>query len=174
MSRPAWARAAAPPSDGSAAHARRARSRTTSAEWPFVEVPDRGPDRQRVEGAGRADAQQNLLGEPRASLRDVQLVGDPSIVGLVAFDVRVEQEERHPADLGDPHREPDRAPRQVHGDLERTAVRPRRPAERQVSRIDVRLEVLLPAIGIDPLAEVAAVVEGAHPDHRQAGHRTPP
>ena len=56
-------------------------------------------------------------------------------------------------------------------DLERRAVEAARPSQRQLSRVEVRLGVLLVAIGVDLLAEVATPVEEADADERQRGVR---
>jgi hypothetical protein len=125
-------------------------------------------DAEGVQRPSCADAQQHLLGEPRRPRGDVQLVGDPPILGLVAVDIRVEQEERHPANLRDPDHQADLTTRQLDSDLERAPIRPSGASEGKVARVDVGLEVLLPPLGVDSLAEVATVVERPDADHRQA------
>ena len=52
--------------------------------------------------ADAADAEQQLLAEAVLRGAAVQAVGDLAVVVGVALDVGVEQQQRHPADLGDP------------------------------------------------------------------------
>ena len=137
----------------------------------LVEVPDRRHDAERVERPRRANAEQQLLGQPLPAIGDVQLIGDPLVLGLVARQVGVQQQDRHPPDLSDPHRHADRTPGQVHRDLQRLAVGGCRPPERHVRRIERGLEMLLPTVGVDSLAEVPAVVERADTDERQTSVR---
>ena len=53
-------------------------------------------------GADAADAEQQLLAEPVLAAAAVQPVGDLVQRGLVLLHVGVEQQQRHPADLGQP------------------------------------------------------------------------
>ena len=68
----------------------------------LVEVPDRGIEAQRPQRPDAADAQDELLVEPHLAAADVQDVGDRAVGVVVVGDVRVEQQDGHPADLGDP------------------------------------------------------------------------
>ena len=71
----------------------------------LVQVPDRGRQAQRPDRADAADAQDELLVEPHLASADVQDVGDrPVGVGILGH-VRVEEQHRDPADLGDPDRD---------------------------------------------------------------------
>ena len=64
-----------------------------------------GVEAERPDGAHAADAQDELLVEAHLAAADVQDVGDRPVGVGVLGDVRVEQEDRHAADLGDPDRD---------------------------------------------------------------------
>ena len=67
---------------------------------PLVEVPGSRTDVQRRERPPRQRGEE-LLGEPRSTLGDVQLVGDSAVLLPVRGQVRVEQQERHATHLRD-------------------------------------------------------------------------
>ena len=71
----------------------------------LVQVPDGRLDAQRTDRPHPADAQHELLVEPHLAAADVQDVGDRPVGVAVLGDVGVEQEDRRPADLGDPDRD---------------------------------------------------------------------
>ena len=85
--------------------------------------------------------------------------------------VRVEQEDGHAPDLGQPDRDGQVAPRQLDGDGQRQPRRVLHPAQRQAAQVVVRVVMLLVAVGIDRLPEVALAVQEADADRRQ-GHVT--
>ena len=68
----------------------------------LVEVPDRRRDAELAQRAHAADAEDELLVEPHLAAADVEDVGDRAVGVVVVGDVGVEQQDRHPADLGDP------------------------------------------------------------------------
>ena len=118
--------------------------------------------------ADAADAEDELLVEPHLAAADVQDVGDRPVGVVVLGHVRVEQQDRHAADLGDPDRDVrgrGRAARRctVSGSPSRSWTR----AERQAGQVVVGVGVLLVAVGVDRLAEVALAVE--QPDADRTG-----
>ena len=135
----------------------------------LVEVPDR---RLEPEGADRpdaADAEDELLVEAHLAAADVQDVGDRAVRLGVLRQVRVEQQDRDAADLGQPDGD-----REVPaGQRDRHRQRQRRsgpdPAERQARQVVVGVGVLLVAVGVDRLAEVALAIEQPDADERE-GH----
>ena len=135
----------------------------------LVEVPRRRRDAQRTEQPHAAHAEHHLLVQPHLPAADVELVGDGPVGALVLGDVRVEQQERHPSDLGQPDGGMDDAAGKLDGDLDRVAVLVEDPQQRQPGRVVVRVGVLLVAVGVDRLAEVAMPVEKADADERD-GH----
>ena len=60
----------------------------------LVEVPDRGRDAQRAQGAHAADAQDELLVEAHLAAAHVEDVADGSVALVVLGHVRVQQEQR--------------------------------------------------------------------------------
>ena len=135
----------------------------------LVEVPDRRRQPERPDGPHAADAQDELLVEAHLAAADVQDVGDRPIGVGVFRQVGIEEEDRHPADLGDPHRDRQVAIRQGDRDVERIAVGVGRPEQRQAVQVVVGIGVLLVSVGVDRLAEVALAIEQADADERQ-GH----
>ena len=120
------------------------------------------------ERAHAADAEQELLREPHLAAPGVEDVGDRAVGEVVLRHVGVEQEERHAADL----RHPDLAPRPRGPAAARDAARSRPvvPAAGRTGRrceVVLRVDVLLAAVGVDRLAEVAVAVEQADGDERQ-------
>ena len=57
---------------------------------------------ERPDGAYAADAQQHLLGQPVVGTAAVQPVGDLPLVAGILLHVGVQQQQWHPADLGQP------------------------------------------------------------------------
>ena len=94
----------------------------------LVEVPDRRGEPERPDRADAADAEDQLLVEAHLAAPDVEDVGDRPVRGRVLRDVGVEQEDRDPADLGDPDRDGQVAIGQRHRDQERRRRRRRLPA----------------------------------------------
>ena len=107
--------------------------------------------------------------EPHLAAADVQDVGDRAIGLVVVGQVRVQEQDRDAADLGDPHRHDQVATGQRNADLERFAIRVRGVQQRQPTDVVVRVGMLLVAVRVDRLAEVALAVQEPDPDERQ-GH----
>ena len=115
-----------------------------------------GVEHLRVEAEGpqrphAADAEQDLLAEAVLGVAAVEPVGDGAGLGRVVVDVGVEQVQRDAADVGPP-------------DLRlRAARRPGRPrrctpsqrVEGQRVGVEVGVALLLPAVDVELLAEVA-------------------
>ena len=133
----------------------------------LVEVPHGGVDADGAQGADAAHAEHDLLAEPHLAAADVEDVGDRPVRRIVVRHVGVEQEERHAAHLGDPHGGVDVAAGEVDLDLQRQPVAAAGAPQRQLVRIDIGLGVLLVAVRVDLLPEVAAPIEEAHPHERQ-------
>ena len=100
----------------------------------------------------------------------VQPVGDPAQRQRVVLDVGVEQQQRHPADLGHPDAGVQLA--RPAGQRERTvrggAVALAQQRDRQPVGVEDRVVLLLPALARQRLAEVAVPVEQADADERHA------
>ncbi len=140
----------------------------------LVHVEDLGhrvPGRLRVgqHRAHPADAEQDLLLDPVVLVAAVEPVGGAAQEVVVGLDVGVQQQQRHPADLGapDPRRQ---QPAAGHPDADGQllAVGAEHPVDRQALRIVRRVVLLLPAVRGQRLPEVAEPVEQADPDDRHA------
>ena len=116
-----------------------------------------------------ADAQHELLVEAHLAAADVEDVRDGAVRVVVVGDVGVQQQHRHPADLGDPDGGGEVAAGQRDRDGQRLADAVQRAQDRQALEVEVRVVVLLVAVRVDRLAEVALAVHQAHADDRQ-GH----
>ena len=124
---------------------------------PLVQVEDVRLDPERGERADAPDAEQQLLTDPMLAVAAVERVGEP---------VDLEQVERDDADGGRDVLSPDRGLDRLAGEVDRD----RHVLAHEPDRFRVdRLVVLgLTAGLVDPLAEVAARVEEADADERDA------
>ena len=150
----------------------RIRSRPRKPAWPSLVWNTSGAGAPvigavRADGPYAADAEQHLLGEPVVAAAAVQPVGDLALVAAVLLDVGVEQQQRHPADLGHPDLGEQRATGQRHLDPDRAVVVVQQ-GQRQRIRVEQRIALLLPAGGVQRLPEVALPVEQADADDRHA------
>ena len=119
----------------------------------LVQVEDVRLDPERRERADAADAEQQLLADPVLAIAAVERIREP---------VDLEQVERHGADVLPPDGCLDR----LVGELDRHRHGLAHQADRV--RVDALVVLGLPAVGVDLLAEVAAAVEQADPDERDA------
>ena len=133
----------------------------------LVEMPRRGLHAQRPQCPHAADAQHQLLVKPHLAATHVQDVGDGAVLVGVLGDVRVQQQQRDAADLHEPDGDLHGAPGQLHLDHEAISVGVGDALEWQAQRVEVRVGVLLVAVGVDGLAEVAPPVEEADRHERQ-------
>ena len=135
----------------------------------LVEVPDRRRQPERPDRAHATDAKHELLVEAHLAAANVQDVRDRPVRVGVLREIGVEQQDRDPSDLGDPDGDRQVAPGQLDRHRQRQARLVLDPSERQPGQVVVGVVVLLVAVGIDRLAEVALAIEEAHADRRQ-GH----
>ena len=129
----------------------------------FVQVEDVGRDSHGSQRSNTADAQDNLLPQPLVGLGHVQAIGDRARLGRIAWEVGVEQEQRHAPDLGLPHR--DFHVGAADGGLDLDAFH---LLHRQVGALVLRIDLDLPGLGVDVLASESLLVEKADGDERQA------
>ncbi len=135
----------------------------------LVEVPDGRGEAERPDRPDAADAQDELLVQAHLAAADVQDVGDRSVLDGVLGDVGVEEEDRHATDLRQPDGDRQHAPGQLQVDCQRQALLILDPRERQAGQVVVGVVVLLVAVRVDRLAEVALAVEQPDTEERQ-GH----
>ncbi len=133
----------------------------------LVQVEDARRDTKRRQRADAADAKQQLLTDADAIVAAVQARGELAILGLVAFDVRVEQQQGIAADRELPHARGDGSSPRLHRHGDWNAVAQRRP-HRQRSVVDVEVVLVLPAVAVQPLPEISLVVIEPDADERNA------
>ena len=135
----------------------------------FIEVPRGGRDAQGAERPDATDTQDQLLVQAHLAAADVEGMGDGPVALVVEGRVRVQQQQRHAADLDHPDGHLDRPAWQLHGHREWVAHLVRDPLQRQQGHVQVRIRVLLVPIGVDGLPEVAMAVEQSD-GHERQGH----
>ena len=119
----------------------------------FVGVEDlwlsvAGERAERPDGADSTYAQEQFLAQPVIATAAVEPVGDLAQRGLVFFHVGVEQQQRHPADLGHPDlRGQQLALGQGDADPDGRPVGGAEQGERQPVRVAGRVTLGLPALG---------------------------
>jgi len=111
----------------------------------FVEVPDGRLDAQGLDGAHAAHAQDQLLVEAHLAAADVEDVGDRPVRLVVVGDVRIEQQDRHAADLDAPDGGREHPLRQLDVDDEGIALRIDDTQDREPRQVVVGVGVLLVA-----------------------------
>ena len=131
----------------------------------LVQMHDAGRDVERGQRAHAADAEQQLLADPDALIAAVEPGGQLAVLGAVAVDVRVEQQERVASDGDPPDARDDPARPRLDLHRHRHAV-VRRRLDRQQPVVDVDVLLALPGVVIEPLPEVALVVVEADADER--------
>jgi hypothetical protein len=135
----------------------------------LVEVPRGGRDPQCPEGTHPTDAEHQLLVQPHLPATHIEGVGDGPVRFVVEGRVRVQQQQRHATHLDHPDGHVDRAPGQLHGHRQRVTDLVGDALERELRDVQVRISMLLVAVRVDRLAEVAVAVEEAH-GHERQGH----
>ncbi len=134
---------------------------------PLIHVEHLGLVSQGLQGAHAPDAQQELLAD--ASIPGaVQPQRGPAVFLGRLRDVGVQQVEgtrptwtRQICAVNGP-------PGQLHMDLHRRPVLPARQGEGQVEEVVVRVQLALPAVGVEVLAEVSFLIGQADRDEQDA------
>ena len=122
---------------------------------------------ERMQRPDAADAQEQLLADPDPGVAAVEPRGQRPVRLGVLGHVRVEQQQRRPPDLDPPDPRVQDAGGRLDRDQERLVVRAGDALDRQQVGVGVEVVLLLPAVGVERLAEVALGVEQADAD--QAG-----
>ena len=128
----------------------------------LVEVKDTRIKTERAQGPHATDAEHDLLTEAPVGLGHVEPVGDVAEVERVGLQIGVEQEERHPADLGAPdgYAHTALADRRLDLDI-------RQLAHRQLGATVLEVDLELAAAAIDVLPPKALPVQETHRDQRK-------
>jgi hypothetical protein len=133
----------------------------------LVHVVEPRRDAERLEHRHRAAPEHDLLQQAHLASADVELARDVVVLGRVVRRVAVEQQQRHVPDEGRPHAQRDLPVAGLDLDAQRAAVGPLDAQQRQAHRVELGEVVLLPAVLVDDLVEVAAPVEEADAEQRQ-------
>ena len=135
---------------------------------PLVHVGHGGIDAEGAEGPDAAHAEEDLLLDAHLLVAAVEGRGDEAVLGAVLLDVRVEEVERGAADLDLPDLGRDEAARQVHGYLDGVTPGVEAAVDGHVVPVVLGVGLLLEAVRVEVLLEVALPVEEAHADEGQA------
>ena len=135
----------------------------------LVEVPGCRGHAQLAQRTHAAHAEDELLVQAHLTPAYIEDVADGPVALDVLRHVGVEQQQGHAPDLHQPDGGVDGPAGQLHADGQRLAQRVDHTTQRQPCRIEVEVAVLLVAVGVDVLAEVAAAVEEAY-GHEGQGH----
>ena len=137
-----------------------------------------GEPRNSAQRPDAADAEQHLLLQAVLAAAAVQAVGDAAGGLVVARHVGVEQQQRHPADLGPPDVRVQARGRRAAAARSGSACRCRpglaQQGQRQPVGVEDRVGLLLPAVAGQRLLEVAGLVEQADADRSARRGRRPP
>ena len=134
----------------------------------FVQVGDAGRVAERPQRPRAADAEQQLLADAGPLVAAVEPRRQLAVLGRVAFDIRVEQEQRAAPHRHGPYARRDRAGAGLDADGDGAAVLRRRRTDRQRRGVDVEVLLLLAHLVVEALPEVALVVVEADADQRDA------
>jgi hypothetical protein len=122
----------------------------------------------RLERAQPAHAEHKLLPHARVGVAAVERVGDAAILRqLILRDIGVQKVERHTSDFHLPDLNHDLAGGQADEDFEVLALRIEHRNNREGVEVVGGIALLLPAVGVQHLAEIALLVEQADGDQRQ-------
>ena len=126
---------------------------------PFVQVQHARLDAHCAERAHAADAQHQLLTDPGAQVATVEPRGQVAIFRTVALAIAVEQQEGDPPDGQPPHAGEDRASACLDRDEHGLAGGVEDGGERKLLDVEVDVFLVLPPVRVQPLQEVALIVE---------------
>jgi hypothetical protein len=105
----------------------------------LVDVAHGGLDAEHRQGPDSPDPQEDLLPEAHVAVAAVQIFGDAAVLCGVGLQIRIQQVQGHPADLGPPDLRPELPPGKLHLHGYRVPVGP--PLQRQWQGGVVRLGV---------------------------------
>ncbi len=132
----------------------------------LVEVDHPGLVAHRPQRPDPPDAEQRVLGQPGLGIAVIEAAGDPAVHGVVVATVGVEQEQRDPPDVDAPDTGGDVACADRDADRQRRRVRAGDERRREAIGVGVDPVLVLPARGVDALAEVALAVHEPDGDER--------
>ena len=136
------------------------------AAVPFVQMQDAGSDAHGFQGAKSSHAEQQFLADTDAAVAAVQPGSEFAVFGSVAFDVGVEKQQVAAPNFHAPDFGADGAAAGLDFDRNRRAVGPDGGFHRQLADIGLNVFFHLPAILIEPLAEVSLAIKQTDANQR--------
>jgi len=133
----------------------------------FVEVHCRIISAEDVEHLPAADAEHDLLPETLLQVSRVESGGYPPVLGFVAVDISVQEVERHPADLNLPDGDVDGRVDVRDLNHQVFAGRIEHPGDGCCIRVERFVDIQLPPLVVDHLAQVALRVHESDSNHRE-------
>ena len=128
---------------------------------------ERRLDAQGRERAHATDAEQRVLRETGDRIRDVELRGDPPLEASVLGPIGVEQKQRHATDSHTPDLRAYLLATDRHRDRQRPPILRAHQRSGKPLGIDINPVLVLPAGGIQPLAEISLAVHQSDRHQRQ-------
>jgi len=134
----------------------------------LIHVDDTGSDTQLAQRPHAPDAKDQLLADSGPTVSAVQAAGQRPVLFRVAFDVRIEQEQKIASDAHLPDAHPYLVRLGPDSDAYGLAVLVLSPFQRQDRLTGRKVVLLLPAAGVERLIEVSIRVGQAYAHHRDA------
>ena len=134
----------------------------------LVHVPAGRLDPQRLQHTHAAATDDDFLADSHLAADDVQLAGDRPVGGIILRYISIQQQHRDATDLRQPNPRMNLAAREIHRDRQLSPVIAEQRQDRQPGKVVRGIEVLLAAIRLDFLFEVAVLIQQSHADKRQA------
>ena len=128
----------------------------------FIHVANCGAQAQGIQGPYAAKAQEHLLLDPQLFIAAIKLVSDISILRPVGRDVGIQQVQRHATHVGAPNLSYHRPARIPHFNRQRCTARLLFQTDGQIVKVIIRVELLLPSVRVQILAEIALLVQQPH------------
>ena len=125
---------------------------------PLIHVADVGNDAERSQGTDAADPQQDFLDHAHLFVAEIELGRDQTVFRTVLFQVGIQQIERHPSNLDPPDMHLELAEAELQLKRQWLAIFVAFQDQRQVVEIVLGVELLLPTLVIQVLAEISLAV----------------
>ena len=134
----------------------------------FVQMIDARRDSQRAKGFHTTDTKQQLLANASPLVAAIETICQLAVLGLVTFDVGIQQIQLHPTHADQPHLGKQLTVASVNLDRDGLPVGASRRFERRVLDLGILILFALVSVFIQVLAEVALAIEQPDRDERNA------
>jgi len=133
----------------------------------LVGVPHARVEPDGSENSDPTHPKEPFLPKPKIGSPGVELAQEGAVFGVIGLEIGVEQIQRHPPHLHGPDPDVNRAAECLDHRQVGLAVIAPQLHQRRYDRVDVVIAVFLPAVGPEPLVEVAFHVRQPDPDERK-------